>query len=69
MKSPRDRAIDIAHEMLGSGLSRAAFLRAAFLVVSDDSGLAGSNIRKAIDLIERGIRQDRADVAKAASLS
>ena len=66
MKSARDRAIDIVHEVLGGGR---AMSRAAFLHLADDDGDMGKNIAKQIDIVERGLIRDRADCDKARSPS
>ena len=66
MKSARDRAIDIVHEVLGGGR---AMSRAALLRLADDDGEMGRNITKQIEIVERGLVRDRADCDKARSPS
>lgn len=62
MKSPRDRAIDIAHEAIGgpSLMSRQMYVQ----FLGDDSGI-GQSARKLVSAIEAGITADRLEIEKS----
>lgn len=60
MKTARDRAIDIVWGALGDGFSRPFFVQ-----LMQDTGSTGMLAKKVVDAVEKGIEQDRAEVAKA----
>ncbi len=57
-KTPRDRAVDVAHRLLASSFSRPLFLR----LLEDDSD-AGKAAREAVRQLAHAFEEDRAAVA------
>jgi hypothetical protein len=58
MKTPHERAVDIAHRVMGSGFSRALFLR-----LLEDDGDTGKTARELVRVLAKGIEEDRRAVA------
>lgn len=65
MRTPKERALDIMHEIVG----RAAVTRELLTLMIDDPGENGATLRKMQSAILKGIEADRREQQKAAAPS
>ena len=61
MKTARDVAVDVVHEMIG----KSAVTREMVLSLIEDRGDIGRDLRKMRDTVERAVEADRRDQRKA----
>ena len=60
MKSARDVAIDVVHEVIGTGFSRPMFVQ-----ILQDTGDIGKGAKDWVNAIEKAVERDRASLQKA----